>query len=71
MNLSVLRDALRTHPFRPFVIRVADGRAFPVPHPELVAASPRQVVHISPEDEALSILDPLMIVSLDQAAQTE
>ena len=25
MNLSALRNALRTHPFRPFVIRVADG----------------------------------------------
>ncbi len=66
MNISIVQDALRTEPFRPFVIRVADGRAFSVPHPDFVAASPRQVVLISPENEALSVLDPLTIVSLDQ-----
>ncbi|MBY0525843.1 MAG: hypothetical protein K2R98_20790 [Gemmataceae bacterium] len=67
MDLNALKDALRRQPFRPFVMRLADGRQLHVPHPDFVATSARQVVVINPQDESLSILEPLLIVSLEIA----
>ena len=51
------------------VMRLADGRSFPVPHSELVAIAGRTVVVTSPQqDESYSVIDSLLIVSLDFAA---
>jgi len=29
-----IREVVRAQPFRPFIIHLADGRTFDVPHPE-------------------------------------
>jgi hypothetical protein len=65
MDLRVVREALRKEPFDPFVIRLADGRALTINHPEFVAIGKRRLVVIEPDD-SWSILEPLMIVSLDE-----
>ncbi len=67
MHVDVIRTAIRRSPFEPFVIRLADGKSLPVPHPDFVAVSPRQVVVVNPEDESVSRLEPLLIVSLEFA----
>jgi hypothetical protein len=67
MNVEVIRQCVRAEPFKAFALRLADGRAFPVPHPDFIAVSRRQVIHISPEDDSLTRLDPLLIVSVDEA----
>lgn len=67
MHIDVVRTALHRSPFDPFVIRLADGRSLPVPHPDFVAVSPRQVVVVNPEDESVSRIEPLLIVSLEFA----
>ena len=65
MDIKVLRDELHREPFRPFRLRLADGRELFVPHPDFVAVSPRRVVVIDPHDESMSIIEPLLIVSIE------
>ncbi len=64
MNVEGIREALHKDPFEPFVVRLADGRSLPVPHPDFVAVHPRRVIVIS-EDGSWSVVEPLLIVSLD------
>ncbi len=64
MDLEGLREAVRRQPFRPFAIRLADGRSLPVNHPEFVAIAPRRAIVVA-EDNSWSVVEPLMIVSLD------
>jgi hypothetical protein len=64
MDISGIREALHKLPFEPFVIRLADGRSLPVPHPDFVAVGRRRVVVIS-KDDSTAMIEPLLIVSLD------
>ena len=68
MDVSAVREALHRSPFEPFTIRLADGRALPVPHPDFVAVAPWRVVVVA-EDNSASIIEPLMIVSLDSPSK--
>ena len=65
MEVNVVREARHRQPFRPFSLRLADGRELQVPHPDFVAVSPRRVIVINPQDESHSILEPLLIVSVE------
>lgn len=65
MDIAGVGEALHTQPFEPFVIRLADGRSLPVPHPDFVALTPRRVI-VGAEDDSWSIVEPLLIVSLDK-----
>jgi hypothetical protein len=64
MDLGGLREALRREPFEPFTIRLADGRSVGVAHPEFVAVGTRRVIVVA-EDDSWSVIEPLLIVSLD------
>jgi hypothetical protein len=64
MDLQGIREALRRQPFEPFRICLADGRELPVPHPELVAVGKRRIIVVKPDD-SWSVIEPLLIVSLD------
>jgi hypothetical protein len=66
MDAAGIRDPLQKRPFEPFVIQLADGRSLPVRHPEFVAVHPRRVIVIA-EDSGWSVVEPLLIVSLDYA----
>jgi hypothetical protein len=68
MHIDIVRAALHKQPFLPFVIRLADGRAFSVPPPDYVAVSPRQIVVIDSPSEAMSVVEPLLIMSLESAS---
>jgi hypothetical protein len=65
VDITALREAVRARPFRPFRLRLADGREIPIPHPEYVAvaANGRRVVAFNPDDDSMSILEPFLIVS--------
>jgi hypothetical protein len=65
MNINSVQEALHKQPFQPFVLRLADGRAFSVPHPDFVAIAPRVVVVVSAADGSISHVEPLLIVSVD------
>ena len=64
MDLAGLREALRREPFEPFTIRLADGRSLLVRYPEFVAVGTRRAIVIA-EDDSWSVVEPLLIVSLD------
>ena len=64
MNIAGVREALHHEPFRPFVVRLADGRSLEVPHPDFVALTPRHVI-VGAEDDSWCAVEPLLIVSLD------
>ncbi|MFM8436570.1 MAG: hypothetical protein ACKOBP_14765 [Planctomycetia bacterium] len=70
MDIAGVRDALHSQPFVPFTIRLADGRALPVPHPDFVALTPRRVI-VGAADDTWSVIEPLLIVSLDHAERRQ
>jgi hypothetical protein len=64
MDIAGIREALHKNPFEPFLMRLADGQSFPIPHRDFVALSPRRIVVVG-EDDSWSIIEPLLVVSLD------
>ena len=64
MDIDGIRLALHKQPFEPFTIRLADGRGLPVPHSDFVAVASRRVIVLA-EDGSWSVVEPLMVVSLD------
>lgn len=65
MTIEQFKTTLHQQPFRPFTIRMADGRMFPVMHPDFVAQSPtgRTVIVYLPDD-TYSVLDLLLMTEL-------
>jgi hypothetical protein len=68
MTIEQFKTTLHLQPFRPFTIRMADGRTFQVSHPDFVAQSPsgRTVIVFQP-DESYSVLDLLLMTELQVA----
>jgi hypothetical protein len=64
VDLNSIRNALRERPFRPFELRLMDGRRVPVTHPEFVAMNQRIVI-VTDENSSTKILEPLRIESLE------
>jgi len=64
MDVQEIREALRRQPFEPFSIRLADGRSLAVAHPEMVAVGKRRIIVVE-ADDSWSVVEPLLIVSLD------
>jgi hypothetical protein len=69
MILEQLRSLSRARPFRPFVIHLADGRAVPVDHPELIAAVPNaETILVCQADESVDVIDLPQVTSLEVKA---
>jgi hypothetical protein len=68
MQINDIREALRRHPFQPFTVALADGRKFHIPHRDFIAfPGGRAVILANPHDVSFSVVEPLLIVSLDDA----
>ncbi len=67
MDIGGIREAMRQQPFVPFELRLADGRTILVRHPEFVAisANNRRIAVFVQPDDAMMIIEPLLIVSID------
>ena len=67
MDASALRTAMHQQPFMPFSLKLADGRSMLIKHPDFIAISPngRRAVVFGEENGAFSILEPLLIVSIE------
>ena len=63
MNVENIRKRVHEDQ-RPFVIRLSDGRKFPIPHQDFIALGKHAVLVIDQDGYGVS-LDPLHIVSLD------
>lgn len=67
MNVKSIREFCEAKPFRPFSVHLADGRAIPVEHPELVFFPPsNQEVLIYQQDNSFDFVDVFQITSLKQ-----
>lgn len=66
MTTERLRGLMHAVPFRPFRIKMADGTAFSIPHPDFLAYNPagRTCVVLTETDE-LHILDLLLMTELE------
>jgi hypothetical protein len=66
MTSEQLKATLRQQPFRPFTIRMVDGRSFTVSHPEWVMVSPtgRTAILVEPDD-SYSIVDLMLMNELE------
>jgi hypothetical protein len=65
MRESVLREVLKQQPFQAFRLTTADGREFPVSHPDFLLIDRGSAAHYDPTMKRKTILDPLLIVSVD------
>jgi hypothetical protein len=66
MTIEQLRAAYQARRFRPFVMRLADGREIVVPSPEFIWTTPsgRTVVEAQP-DETLNLVNLLLVTDLE------
>jgi hypothetical protein len=69
MNPQIIRDRINNG-FRPFVLHLSDGRHLAVPHSDFVAVG-RNVVVVIGEDDVSRTIDPLHIVSVEEALPKE
>ena len=71
MTIESLHNAVNATPFRPFLIHMADGRAFYVPHRDFVAFKPqgRTALLYHLEDEGWDVIDLLLAVSIEVPEQ--
>jgi hypothetical protein len=66
MTVEQLNIAHRSSPFRPFTIRIADGRSFVVRHPEYLSRSPSgRTIIVHHDDDSYSVLDLLLVTELE------
>jgi hypothetical protein len=60
-----MRGAREANPFRPFTLRMADGRSFRILHRDYVSVSPGgRTVIVYEANESFSILDLLLATEL-------
>lgn len=65
MTSEALQNRIRTTPFRPFVLNLADGEKVPVRHPEFIAHVPgSRTVFVGLDGEDFRLIDLLLIVSI-------
>ncbi|HKI18554.1 MAG TPA: hypothetical protein VKA15_11770 [Isosphaeraceae bacterium] len=64
-----LRDMVSARPFRPYVITLADGQAFTIRHPELVACDVRGRDLQINTDDGLVRVEMLLVRSMKQIEQ--
>lgn len=65
MTKEALEKVIHRTPFQPFVLRLADGRALPVPHQDFISMHPtgRTVIVYGPKED-LEILDVMLVTGL-------
>lgn len=65
MTHERIRELLHAAPFVPFAVQLANGRTFPVPHPDFVSISPTgRTMVIHTEDDHLEIVDVMLVTNL-------
>jgi hypothetical protein len=61
-----VREAVKAQPFRPFVVRLVDGRSYRIPHPDFAMLSPwgRELLFVG-DDAGIHQIDVLLIVEIE------
>jgi len=62
------REQVRTmqtrQPFRPFLVKLADGRQFRVGHPELISCSTNGREMVIHDDDGMHLIEILLVVEM-------
>jgi hypothetical protein len=64
MNIARIKELKESTPFRPFLIRTADGKTWRVPHEDFIWIPYATTVFVA-SDDGVSILDTSLIASVD------
>ncbi len=56
MNSEIIREWLNRKPFEPFVLRLSNGEAHEVRHPENVALGKNRIIVVDPQTDRASHL---------------
>lgn len=67
--LEELKKWTKAIPFLPFTVHVADGRSFPVPHPDHILVTAKGLVVIEDDVGLVDVL-PILLVSGISAQST-
>jgi hypothetical protein len=59
-----VRVMIRAEPFRPFLVKLADGRQFEVRHPENIACAPSGREMTVYDDAGMHLLEQLLVAEL-------
>jgi hypothetical protein len=66
MTTEAVRTLHQARPFQPFVIRMGDGQALPVEHPEFLAYAPNsRTMTVYSDDGSFQIVDLLLVTGLE------
>lgn len=68
MTTVQLAAALKAQPFRPFVLRMADGQEVTVTHPEALAYGGGRTAVLVQPDDSIVIIDLLLVPALVMSA---
>ena len=72
MTIEQFRRFRDARPFEPFAVHAADGRSFPVTHPESASLSTSgRTLSVVNADEMLEVVDLLLVVSLRPLTEME
>jgi len=70
MTTEELKSKISATPFQPFAIRLADGRAIKIPHPEYIAVHPTgRTAHVFDNKGGHEVIDIMLTVSLEVPAR--
>lgn len=66
MTIEQLRSACHAEPFRPFVIRLADGRQIPVvPRDFMLTAPSGRTIIVAQPDDSFNVIDLPLVTDLE------
>ena len=66
MTFESMRDVILARPFRPFTLRLADGRTKAVKHPEFVAfVGDKRTLMVSAPGSGFELLDLILVQGIE------
>jgi hypothetical protein len=72
MEADAIREACRRQPFQPFKLKMVDGSEIAIRHRDYISFSPNgRRVAVFGEDGAMSMLESLLIMSIELPAPAE
>jgi hypothetical protein len=67
MTIDAIREAVHAEPFRPFGLRLADGKLVKVAHQDFIAFGPKgRTVVVYGLDDSFRVLDVMIVIALER-----
>ena len=67
MSKDTIKEAINAQPFQPFIVRMADGNAYPVPARDFVSLQPNgRTLLIWGEAGKIKLLDSMLVTEIEK-----